>query len=321
MSEVSKSRCLTSFLPYGPSGIGKTNLTADLSAYVQAESGKVVRLVSGSGGGWPVDVAAAVKKGWVKPMYIRGRANAIETLHRVVRGGWPSDPGDPSSPLLRVEEQKDWEEVGAYVFDNTSEIAQWLMDYCLGEEARTGIKMTAEKAVARFQDGDTFFASAALAHYGLVQNRMREVINRSMSLPGMIVVWPALEGEGKSDEEIPGFVTKGATIYGPSLIGNALNATMPSWFENTVHLALGLNTEGKLARRMYLNYHTLGGPIPYIAKTRSSKHFEMPPFLEGEDLALSKIMELLGGSMGIAEAKLEEKKNRLQAAMKARNGV
>jgi hypothetical protein len=315
------SRCLTSFLPYGPSGIGKTNLTADLSAYTMAESDKFIRLVSGSGGGWPVDVAAAVKKGWVKVFPIRGRANAIETMHQIVRGGWPADPDDPKSPMLKPEEQKDFAQVGGYVFDNATEISQWVMDYSLAKEAETGIKMTAEKAVARFEDGGTFFASAALAHYGMVQNRMREFINKSMDLPNMIIVWPALEGEGKSDEEIPGFVTKGATIYGPALIGSALNATMPSWFENTIHLALGLNKENKLARRMYLSYHTLGGPIPYIAKTRSSKYFKMPEYLEEEDLALSKIMELLGGSMGIAESKLEEKRNRIQASIKARGGI
>ena len=89
-----------------------------------------------------------------------------------------------------------------------------------------------------------------MAHYGVIQSRIRKEIRLSKRLPVTHVVWTAGVDQGSDD-------VSNRKVVGPSLVGHALTGTMPRWFDFTFRLDV-LPAKGAAAERhqLYIGTHT-----------------------------------------------------------------
>lgn len=280
------SKCIESILVYGVSGSGKTTQVQELAKYVNRKTGKKVRLVSMSGGGW-TSILPAVNAGIVVPTYIRGRSFPVETLDKVTKGWWPADPEDPTSPLIPIEKQADWKDVGGVAYDSMTEGCSWIMSYITNAEAAGSIKISAQPM--KFKDGETNYGSPSMAHYGNVQQRIDDFVVNSKALRGIYTMWTALELKSTDDNSrLP--------LYGPDVSGKAKTAIASAWFDNTLHLYMtgaGGLKKGPSIRRLYLSTHFEDDQIPFVAKNRGHYYAPLPEFLDGENCSLDKFLQLL----------------------------
>lgn len=294
-----RSKCKESICVYGITGVGKTTQTELLVEVVRQVLGpeKIVRLASANADGWSV-IQPSVDSGKVKPCWVQSRKYPIQTIDRLTRGWWPADPDDPDSPLLPPDKQPDWETVGGVVFDSGTDYANWIMRDSLLREAdsKGSYKIAAEAASHYYSDGatgdETRYASAARGHYGSDQNRMEQFIVQSKDIPDRFVMWTFLEDRGKDP------VTK-APVYGPDVIGSAINGMVPSWFGRTVRISVRppANKIGDPIRRMYLkNHFELGDPVPYLANVRDNVRALLPQYLEGREANLLTLYKRLSES-------------------------
>jgi len=299
---MTTSKCLESTLVYGVSGSGKTTQVQELALWVENKTGKKTRLVSASGGGW-TSILPAVEAGLVIPTYIRGRSFPVETLNKMTQGWWPEDPNDPTSRLIPPEKQPDWNDIGGYAFDSMTECCEWMMSYLTNAEAAGDFKISSQPM--KFKDGDTFFGSPSMAHYGNIQTRISDFVTNSKGLRGMYVLWTALELKATDDNtRLP--------LYGPDVSGRAKTAIAPAWFDNTLHLYItgqGGLKKGKATRKLFLTTHFEDDQIPFVAKNRGHFSKPLPEFLEGENCSLFKFMQLLEKSQKEAS---EQFKNRIK---------
>jgi hypothetical protein len=316
---VNQSKCITSFALWGVTKIGKSEQAQEAACYVNGVHGKKLRLVGLSPGGVPVDVQAGIETGIIEYFYALTRTNLIESLHHLSLGGWPSNLSDPLSPILRPSEQKDWNDVGAVFFDGALEGGMSIIDRQVSTDANPksqenpalGLKSDGSRQKMgtsvgmRVQDGDMWFGAPDKGHYGFSQSRLRNYITQSSMIVDKYVFWTFLDGEGKSDESIPGVVNMGAKVYGPGAPGTAITSTIPTWFENTFHLVVAKGEDGTLRRRMYLRHHFSDDGILCLAGIRNSRFdTSIPDYLEGEKLSVGEVIKMLGGSVEIAKQKL-----------------
>ncbi len=291
------SKCIESILVYGVSGAGKTTQIQELAKYVHRKMGKIVRLASVSGGGW-TSIQPAIDAGIVVPTYVRGRKFPIETLDKITKGYWPEHPDDPESPLLPIEKQKNWKDVGGEAWDGITEGCEWMMSYLTNEEAAGTFKISNQPM--KFKDGDTNYGSPSMAHYGNIQTRIADFIAQSKGIRGIYNMWTALELKATDDNSrLP--------LYGPDISGKAKTATACAWFDNTLHLYLtgaGGLKKGAVVRRLYLTNHFEDDQIPYVAKNRGHFYAPLPEYLEGERCSLNVFLQLLEESHGKAKERL-----------------
>lgn len=292
---ATSSKCQESLLIYGVSGAGKTTQIAELAKWVYRKTGKKTRLVSCSGGGW-TSILPAIQAGIVIPTYIRSREFPVETLDKMTKGWWPSDPDDSNSPLLAPEKQ-DLKDVGAVAFDSMTEACEWMMSYITNAEAAGKMKISSQPM--KFRDGATDFGSPSMAHYGNIQTRITDFVTNTKGLSGMYVMWTALELKSTDDNSrLP--------LYGPDVSGKAKTAIASAWFDNTLHLYItgaGGLKKGPSIRRLYLSTHFEDDQIPYVAKNRGHYYAPLPEFLEGDKCSLDVFMKLLEESHEKAKAK------------------
>jgi|WetSurMetagenome_2_1015567.scaffolds.fasta_scaffold11627_6 hypothetical protein len=293
----SGAKCLESILVYGVSGAGKTTQIQELAKHVHKKLGKVVRLASCSGGGW-TSIQPAIDAGIVIPTYIRARKFPVETMDKISKGYWPEHPDDPESPLLPIEKQANWKDVGGVANDSMTEGCEWMMSHINSQEAAGKIKISNQSA--NFKDGETNYGTPSMAHYGNVQSRIADFVAQSKALRGVYVLWTALELKSTDDNSrLP--------LYGPDVVGKAKTATACAWFDNTLHMYLtgaGGLKQGPVVRRLYLTNHFESDSIPFIAKNRGHYYAPLPEYLEGADCSLDKFLHLLEESHAKAKLKL-----------------
>jgi hypothetical protein len=291
-------KSLLTLCVYGPSGSGKTTQVGDLAKWLYDKTGKTTRLVSASGGGW-APIQYLVNAGVIEPVYLIGRQHPYEAISKLSKGYWPVDPDAAETKLAEPGTQNnDISNVGLWAFESMSEISDWLMRYSVGMEAAGKMKISAQKAAAKFKDGDSWFGSPAQAHYGTIQNTISEVVANSTALPGY-VLWTALERETMEDRQL---------FQGPLICGEAKTTSCPAWFNNVLHLVfISVGTTVTLERRMYIQQHMdlarriclAKNTIPFVPG------LEKPEYLGGEDLSLGKFMDLLEESSSKAEGLLK----------------
>jgi len=307
-------KCIESINVYGGSGTGKTHQCGELALFVNVKYGKKTRLVSTSGGGW-TPIQPYVDSGIIEPVYVRDRKWPFYVMEKMSKGWWPADPRDPESPLIPPKDQgQSWDDVGAIAYDGLSETCDWLMSSSVAREAAGEIRISQESLSARFTDGNketkevVNVGTPGRAHYLVIQNATTDYVSFSRSIPGVFILWTALELRAADD------VTK-LPIYGPQVSGKAKTSDAAAWFEDTLHLTGVIDSKGKTVRRLWLQRHMDGDdPVPYLAKVRANSLCPLPPYLEGPDCSLYKFLELLYSSQEKAKDLLTQKINQLKGA-------
>lgn len=181
--------------------------------------------------------------------------------------------GNPTTIVVETirvpNKDNDLNEYVGYAFEGLTAFGGHLLNSLVDRGAR-GEKIGAD-APARFVDGKMKFASSNQTYYGIGQNRLHALVNRSRLLPGMHVYWTALEMRATdTDTKLP--------IFGPELVGKAKTSVAPSWFGNTLSVVQWPDTV-RTERRLYLEtYYDKENPtIPHKCKNRI-------PALVGKDV-------------------------------------
>jgi hypothetical protein len=173
-------------------------------------------------------------------------------MRRLAEGWFPEHPDDPQSPLIPPAKQKNFKDVGFFVFEGLSVGGKYILGMNKGgmaERAARGEKLGPD-AVVRYIDGevdnvgkpkedDSAFGTNGTAHYMAAQQQLVEIVQASRVLPGHRI-WTAHEAVAEQQTNIgdlknPMKLKTGDTIIGPEVAGKALTPIIQRIFANTVH--------------------------------------------------------------------------------------
>ena len=250
----------------GDSGDGKTTLLGTAALRIYKATKKVSRLWTADPGGWgPLDALVRLKIVKVCDLNLI-QGPIFENLWLGVHGYWP----DQTGKLVKT----DLSDSGGFFFEGLTSFSE----ACLGSLADkvagpdvVGQTFGPDPAV-KFADGARWIGSNGLSHYGIVQNEMLKLVNRSAKFNGQ-VIWTAREKRGFDEG-----TKAGSQIYGPELAGGAKTGSAPAWFGH----CLGLETRpyegpdpklrGTLTRVLHTQkwFDKTNPRVPHLAKTRAT---------------------------------------------------
>lgn len=207
---------------YGKSKSFKSWNGLQVAKYTLETTGKISRVLYSDQGGFS-DMKDAADGGLIQMLNLAQVESPSAVMMKVARGEWPVKIGD-SLEFRPWAENGGPEEIGLYIFDSLTSIAEALMQELL--DKRTQLS---QDAVSQYEYYGEKFAAAAMAHYGEVQRKVRNILNVMPTIPVERIVWTALEGTGEEK------LTK-ASILGPLTIGRALTGSIEQLTGDLWHL-------------------------------------------------------------------------------------
>lgn len=233
----------TTILMYGRTNSGKTVQIGVLAEWVYKTLGKVTRLYTADKGGLD-PLQPYIDLGIIEVVEILNTPSWI-FLNRAVRGYVRDDHG---KWVLDKERNS---RVGCYAFESLRGFAEVLM-LDMAEKAGQGINIGGGSNIA-FQvqgDGETLKISGSnMAHFGVAQARMTAEVWESQKLSADYIVWTS--SVSKDDD-----TNASGKVLGPDVIGKALTAEVPRWFNYTFRLDVLPAANGKPERHiLYLGNH------------------------------------------------------------------
>lgn len=315
---------------YGESGSGKSSAAAAMIAKLYQENGKPFRVCVGDGSAATYEDCGLVDAGAVEIVDYTMRDWPLSTLKQLMEGYWPLAPEDPRSKLHPMEPD-DYDKIGGYIIEGLSVGSAYIMGDRKGglaERSGRGEKIGQDSPI-RVVDVEVdskgrpmentgtglAFGGNPLAHFNFVQARIRGLLQQSKSLPGL-VIWTAHE---KTAEDR----MSGEKVIGPEAAGQALTASLPRDFNNTVHFALASKKTGKkldphtgkqvenldVEYRIYTRDHYDPDGLVFVrykAVTRIADPSMMPLFLSGDKPgdAIQEYYEIIGKAREAARTKL-----------------
>lgn len=248
----------TSLLFYGRSGTGKSTQARYVAEYVHRRFGKRTRFIALDRGSLWSPVADLVELGIVDALEFptNSEFNPFAIMRKLRRGEWP-EGGIISAPTpveskgangateikyktntkWRSWNEKDSEEIGAYVIDSLTSYALALMSDAKQKNLRAGNEAG---STPRNEDGEQS-GTNTISHYGDVHTEVLDALNSFQMLPIHIAMFTALEGMGSDDS---GGSKRPA--LGPDTVGKAINAVIPSRVQSCFHLG----AEGEGSKRV-----------------------------------------------------------------------
>ena len=233
----------TTILLYGRSNSGKSTQIGVLAEHVRKTTGLNTRLYTADRGG--IDS--------IQPYVNLGIIEAVEMndtdpfifLNRAVNGCIRGEDGKWLLDKARNEQ------VGCYAFESMRGIAEALMT-TMGRKAAEGTSIGggANISFTMQSDGESLKVSGSnMAMYGVAQARMTEEIWTSQRLPAQYIIWTSSVSK---DED--GIST--GKVLGPDVIGKALTAEVPRWFNFSFRIDVLPAQAGKPERHIiYLGSH------------------------------------------------------------------
>lgn len=220
-------------LVYGPSGAGKTTYGVALAHAVYKATGKHTRWYLGDGGGATIFETGYVGE-FIEVFPYNLRKFPLETTQLISEGFWPDQKSidDNTFTTLLPPSKEELDKVGLWIFEGLTVLS----DYMMGDtEGGMAWRMSRGESLNRdesyvLKDGTMKFGGNARTHYGFVQRRILDIIQRTRQLPGM-VLWTAHERR-VDDEETR------ETLFGPDVCGKALTPRIGASFGNTTHLQI-----------------------------------------------------------------------------------
>lgn len=233
----------TTILLYGRTNSGKTTQIGVLAEYVKKTTDKKTRLYTADKGGLD-SIQPYVDLGIIEVVEILDSSPWI-FLNKAVRGYVRDENG---KWVLDKERNK---EIGCYVFESLRGFAEVLM-LDMAEKAAQNVNIGGGANIS-FQvsgDGEVLKVSGSnMAHFGVAQSRMTGEVWESQKLAADYVMWTS--SVSKDDD-----VNSGGKVLGPDVIGKALTAEVPRWFNYTFRLDVLPAQAGKAERHiLYLGNH------------------------------------------------------------------
>ena len=286
-------------LMYGRTRAGKSTQIGELAEHIFKTEGKTTRL-------YTVDRGGADP---VRPYVDLGIIEVIEQLD--------SDPwiflNKATRGMVRDKTTGKWvngenTNIGMFAFESMTSFADALMA-SLAEKSAEGINIAGQANVSFTMtgDGETLKVGGSnMGHYNVVQTRITNEVWNSQKLNAPYILWTA--SVSKDDDQVS--VGK---VLGPAVVGKALTAEVPRWFNLTFRIDAIAAQAGKPERHvLYLgnSVDQTAGNATSLGNTRTPKDApELPSMLEPASLV--KALELIDGGYGKA---LEAIKARLASS-------
>lgn len=229
-------------LIYGRTNAGKTAQLAELALHVKKVEGKNTRLYTSDKGGLNT-IQPFIDLGIIEVVEI-GDTDPWVFLNKSAKG------------MVRDEKGK-WvlgknDNVGMFAFESLTSIADALMaDMVVKAGNNVNIGGGANISFAASGDGESLKISGSnMAHYGVCQSRIKEEVWASQKLEASYILWTA--GASKDeDQEASG------KVVGPAVVGKAMTAEVPRWFNLTFRIDCLPAQNGKPERHiLYLGNHS-----------------------------------------------------------------
>lgn len=233
----------TSILLYGRTNAGKTAQIGRLAEYEYQLHKKKTRLyVADKGGVDPIQPYVDLGIIEVEPILNTSPwiflNKAARGFVRDGAGKWVLDP-------------KRNDAIGCYAFESLRGFAEVLM-LDMATKAAQGVNIGGGSNIAFQVSGDNEnlkVSGSNMAHYGVAQAKMTEEVWASQQLPADFIIWTS--SVSKDDD-----TTAGGKVLGPDVIGKALTAEVPRWFNYTFRIDVLPAAAGKAERHiLYLGNH------------------------------------------------------------------
>lgn len=230
-------------LLYGRTNAGKTALIGELAEHIYATTGKRTRLYTADKGGTDT-IRPYIDLGIIEAEEL-GDADPWIFLNKAARGYTRDGNGK------WVLDQKRNGNIGAYAFESMRAFAETMMVWMAvksGQGVSIGGGSNVQFNVAA--DGESVkVAGSNMAHFGVAQSRVTEEVWQSQKLAAPYIVWTS---SSSKDED----TTAAGKIIGPDVIGKALTAEVPRWFNLTFRVDVLPAQQGKPERHLlYLGNH------------------------------------------------------------------
>lgn len=282
-------------LVYGRSGSGKSTWCIKLARHFYQTKGLKTRLYIGDGGLETYESSGLIEAGVMEVLQYNNRKEPILTCQRICEGYWPKDPNDPNSPLIKPDFEQLRANYGLYIFEGLTAMADHMMSDKEGGmawRAARGEKIGQDTPFVIMEGGEKFGGNPP-SHFGFVQRKIEDNIERTRALPGW-VQWTAHERKAED------YDTKD-TEFGPDICGKALTTKIGARFGNSIHLHPAMKTikqkdevTGKMVDHEIVDYRAYTRKhfdpmqksyVMYYANNRMPDTFrdEMPEFLSPPD--------------------------------------
>jgi hypothetical protein len=306
-------------LTYGASGSGKTTWYLALAEYNYVKNGKKTRWYLGDGGGETIRNSGLIEEGAVELWQFSDRDNPFATLQLACEGYWPENPHDPKCKLKQPS-MDEFYDYGMFVYEGLSVGSDYMMgskNGGLSDRAARGEKIGQDTPYVVLEEGLKFGGNPP-SHFGFVQRRIVDLVERSRSIPVPFVGWTAHERKAEDSD------LKGVYTFGPDVCGQALTSKIGAYFGNTIHMvAIPQRTKSKdpitgkeietikLIHRAYTRKHSDpegNTNVKFYANNRIPKEFadKMPEFLYPADPM--KFYEILEDAKEAKREMLQKKK-------------
>jgi len=257
-----------SVMIYASSGGTKTTQLYFLAKYIYETTGKKIKMVHSSLGGYtPFVDSGMIARGEVEVFEFKNRVTWLADYRRLSMGYWPRRKTDGTEFFETHEACKisdaEWAQTGGYFFDDLTSVCEALKSHCSNQEGNLGLK----ESFVHEEGGFTFRGINDFRLYNIVQEKVLERLGAFTNFPVDYVVFSALVGKGEDKQSRE-------TVYGPQLVGNAATYRLPSMFNaGCFHLSKekykdksGSDVEGRVAWFVEHNDGTTG--VPYLCNSR-----------------------------------------------------
>lgn len=268
---------------YGRTRSGKSSQLGELAEYVYKTTGKKTRIYSADKGGTD-PLFPYIALGIIE-LIEQQETDIFLFLNKAAKGE------------VRNEQGKwvkgDLTNIGMIAFESMTAFADGIMASMV-QKATEGTNIGGGGNVS-FQiasDGETLKVGGSnMAMFGVAQSRITDEVWRSQRLPIDYVVWTA---SASKDED----QNAGGKVIGPAVIGKALTAEVPRWFQLTFRLD-ALPAQGSKPERhiLYLgnNVDLAAGNATALGNTRTPMDGTVLPS-SIEPASIIKALQLIDAS-------------------------
>lgn len=285
-------------LMYGRTNAGKTAQIGQLAEHVYKTTGLKTRLYTADKGGTDT----------IRPYINLGVIEAVEiedTDPWIFLNAATQGKVRDSSGVKWIHDHSS--NIGMYAFESLRSFAEALMaDMAKKAGANVNIGGGANISFGVSGDGESLKVSGSnMAHYGVAQSRMTEEVWNSFRLDAPFILWTSSVSK---DED----TTSSGKVLGPDVIGKALTAEVPRWFNFTFRLDVIPAQMGKGERHiLYLGNHVDVGAGNASGLGNTRMPLDAPP-VKSNQIEPASIVQALKLIEEGGKAAEEEIKRRLQ---------
>lgn len=312
----------TTVMIYGPSGIGKTTQAYFIAKWLAIRKKKISRVIV-CDPGQQEPFKKLQQLGIAQVLNLNLSPYVLADSRRLSEGYWPRGNKFDSDDACRTT-PAEFSKIGAYIIDSATGLGSLMKGHMSKQSEGVGFKPS-----TNYTEDGIYFGGLQEGHYGMIQTEIHNLhVHGFANLPVDYIIWTALDGIGKDKLKAAlSMDTASYTVYAPQIVGQAVNAEVPSWFRDVLNLGYHYapkpdqpNTMIKYRAAWFEDHTDPQTGIKYLTKSRITPEL-IPKFREqfgkwggnhfplglkrGVDVYLEAI-EVLNGDMVLPEAEVKQ---------------